>query len=227
MKLVLFGGSGMVGQAALRVCLRDVQVSEVISIVRTPAGQSRAKLREIVHKDFLDFSPIQNELGGCSACIWCLGVTSSGLSEEEYNRITCEFTLAAAKTLLAANPGMSFVFVSGAGADSSERGRLMWARVKGKTENALLAMPFRAVYIFRPAMIEPLDGIESKTPSYRLGYKYGWPLFRLLRWVAPRFVTTTAELGDALVAAATVGTEKRIVEAGEIRTVRDSLRGNS
>jgi uncharacterized protein YbjT (DUF2867 family) len=223
MRIVIFGASGMVGQGALRECLRDPDIGQVVSVVRTPAGSKHEKLREIVHADFLNFTPIENELTGLNGCIYCLGVTSAGTSEENYTRITYEFTIAAAKTLLRVNPHMSFVFVSGAGADSTERGNSMWARVKGKTENALLAMPFRAVYIFRPAMIQPLDGIRSKTASYRTLYKLTAPLLSAARYFWPKYVSTTRELGQALLAAAKFGTEKRVVEASQIRILLESF----
>ena len=145
------------------------------------------------------------------------------MTEEAYSRVTYEFTIAAAQTLLRLNPGMTFVFVSGTGADSTERGNVMWARVKGKTENALLAMPFRAVYVFRPAMIQPLDGIESKTANYRIMYKLLAPFLSAAHRFWPQYVTTTQELGRALLAAAKNGTEKRIVEARQIRGVLQSL----
>jgi uncharacterized protein YbjT (DUF2867 family) len=155
----------MVGQGALRECLRDPDVEHVVSVVRTPGAVRNEKLREIEHRDFLNFASIESELIGIDACLYCLGVTSSGMSEDAYSRVAYGFTVAAARTLLRLNPKMFFVFISGSGADTSERGRVMWARVKGKTENALLAMPFSAVYVFRPGLIQPLDGITSKTPS--------------------------------------------------------------
>src|SRR5713101_9285903 len=152
MRIVIFGASGMVGQGALRECLRDPEVEQVVSIVRAPTGTTHEKLREIVHKNFLDFTPIENQLTGLTACLYCLGVASTGTKEEDYTGITYDFTIAAATTLLKLNPDMSFVFVSGAGADSTEHGGTMWARVKGKTEKTLLAMPFRSIYVIRPAM---------------------------------------------------------------------------
>jgi uncharacterized protein YbjT (DUF2867 family) len=223
MRVVIFGGSGMVGQGALRQCLRDPEVEQVVSVVRAPTGTTHEKFREIVHKNFLDFTPIENELTGLNACLYCLGVTSTGTKEEDYTRITYEFTRAAARTLLKVNPGMSFVFVSATGADSTERGSSMWARVKGKTENALLAMPFRSVYVFRPAMIQALDGIQSKTASYRMIYGLMAPFMRAARHFWPNYVSTTRELGKALVVAAKRGTEKRVVEARQIRTLLESL----
>jgi uncharacterized protein YbjT (DUF2867 family) len=223
MRVVIFGTSGMVGQGALRECLRDPEVQQVVSVVRAPTGTTHEKLREIVHKDFLDFTPIENELIGLNACLYCLGVTSTGTKEEDYTRITYEFTVAAARTLLKLNPGISLVFVSATGADSTERGSTMWARVKGKTENTLLAMPFGSVYVFRPAMIQPLEGIKSKTASYRILYGLIAPFSSAARHFWPNYISTTQELGKALLVAAKRGTEKRIVEAGQIRTLLESL----
>jgi uncharacterized protein YbjT (DUF2867 family) len=213
----------MVGQGALQECLRDPDVERVVPVVRAPSGRQHEKLREIVQKDFLDFSPFENDLSGLDACLYCLGVASTGMTEDAYSRATYEFTVAAAQTLLRLNPSMTFVFVSGAGADSTERGKVMWARVKGKAENALLAMPFRAVYVFRPAMIQPLDGIKSKTANYRNMYKLLAPFLSVARRFWPHYISTTQELGRALLAAAKNGTEKRIVEARQIREVLQSL----
>ena len=170
MKIILFGASGMVGQGTLRECLLDPEVTTVLSIVRGSTGQQHAKLREIVHKDFFDFSSIESELAGFDACFFCLGISSAGMSEEKYRHITYDITLAAAQTLVKLNPNMTFIFVSGAGTDSSERGSSMWARVKGQTENALRRLPFKAAYMFRPAVIVPLHGIKSRTTIYRLSY---------------------------------------------------------
>jgi uncharacterized protein YbjT (DUF2867 family) len=223
MNIVFFGATGVVGQGALRECLQDPEVNGVVSIVRSPTGLQREKLREIVHQNFVDFSAIANELTGLDACLFCLGVTSSGMSEEAYTRVTYEFTIAAATTLLQANPGMTFVFVSGQGTDSTEKGRVMWARVKGRTENALLAMSFRSAYMFRPGLIQPLDGIQSKTASYRVWYRLSGPLLSLARKILPRYITTTRELGQAMLAAAKHGIGKRVVEASEIGGLLASL----
>jgi len=223
MNIAIFGASGMVGQGAMRVCLNDPEVQRVVSVVRAPTGIRHGKLREVLHLDFLDFAPIENELTDLDACLYCLGVSSSGMNEASYARVIYGFTIAAANTLLRGNPSLSFVFVSGAGTDSTERGRVMWARVKGKTENALLAMPFRAAYMFRPGIIQPLDGIESKTPSYRILYRYSGPLLTLMRHIFPRYVVTTSELGCAMLAAAKRSTEKRVVEAKDIRALPGQL----
>jgi len=163
MKVVLFGATGMVGQGVLRECLLEAEVETVLAVGRSPTGQRHAKLHEIVHNDFLDFSRIESQLAGYDACFFCLGVSSIGMSEEQYRRLTYDITLAAARTLAKLNPQMVFIYVTGRGTDSSERGKLMWARVKGKTENDLLKLPFKAAYMFRPAGIQPLHGIRSKT----------------------------------------------------------------
>ncbi len=163
MKVILFGATGMVGQGVLRECLLDPGVESVLAVGRSPTGQRNAKLREILHDNFFDFSAIESELTGFDACFFCLGVSSVGMSEQRYRHLTYDLTLAAATTLSKLNPGMVFIYVTGQGTDSTEQGRLMWARVKGKTENDLLKLPFKAAYMFRPAGIQPLHGIRSKT----------------------------------------------------------------
>ena len=167
MKVILFGATGMVGQGVLRECLLDPGVESVLAVGRSPTGQRNAKLREIVHDNFLDFSAIESELAGFDACFFCLGVSSVGMSEDRYRHLTYDITLAAARTLSKLNPGMVFVYVTGRGTNSTEQGSLMWARVKGKTENDLLKLPFKAAYMFRPAGIQPLHGIRSKTAWYQ------------------------------------------------------------
>src|SRR5579885_1086110 len=191
MKVILFGTTGMVGQGVLRECLLDPEVAQVLSVGRSPLNQTHPKLREIIHKDFTDFTAIESELAGYDACFFCLGVSSAGMSEADYRRVTYDFTLAAARTLAHRNPSMTFIYVSGAGTDSTERGRMMWARVKGKTENDLLALPFKAVYMVRPGAIIPLHGIRSKTALYRVIYAMMGPLFVAARKLFPQHVTTT------------------------------------
>ena len=163
MKVILFGATGMVGQGVLRECLLDAGVESVLAVGRSPTGQRHEKLREIVHDNFLDYSAIESRLAGYDACFFCLGVSSLGMNEEHYRHLTYDITLAAARTLAKLNPQMVFVYVTGRGTDSSEKGSLMWARVKGKTENDLLRLPFKAAYMFRPAGIQPLHGIRSRT----------------------------------------------------------------
>src|SRR5713226_714433 len=216
MNVVLFGATGMVGQGVLRECLLDQKVQIVLSIGRSATGQAHPKLRELVRKDLLDFSAIEAELSGFDACFFCLGVSSAGMTEEAYRRVTYDITMAAAQTLVKLNPAMTFVYVSGAGTDSTERGRSMWARVKGKTENALLRLPFKAAYMFRPAAIQPLHGITSKTKLYRILYIIAKPLFPLLKALFPRHIATTEQVGRAMLNVTRHGFPKPILEAGDI-----------
>src|ERR1700738_1378257 len=169
MKVILFGATGMVGQGVMRECLIDPKVETVLAVGRSPTGVQNAKLREIVHDNFLDFSAILSQLAGYDACFFFLGVSSVGMSEERYRHLTYDITLAAATTLSRLNPGMVFVYVTGQGTDSTEQGRLMWARIKGKTENDLLKLPFKAAYMFRPAGIQPLHGVKYMTTSEQVG----------------------------------------------------------
>ena len=206
----------MVGHGVLRECLRDDDVENVLAIVRSPTGQRHEKLEELVHSDFSNFSAIADRLSGYGACFFCLGVSSAGMGEADYRRVTFDITLAAAKVLVERNPALTFVYVSGAGTDSTERGRTMWARVKGKTENALLALPFRAAYMFRPAFIQPGPGILSKTKSYRILYVVFGPLFPVLKTLFPRFVTTTEEVGRAMLQVAKQGAPKKVIENADI-----------
>jgi uncharacterized protein YbjT (DUF2867 family) len=216
MKIILFGATGMVGQGVLRECLLDPEVTSVLVITRSPAGQRNSKVREIVHRDFCDFLGIRDQLAGYDACFFCLGVSAAGMNEAEYYRMTYEITIAAAQTLVERNPGMMFIYVSGAGTDSSERGRSMWARVKGKTENELLRMPFGAAYMFRPGYIQPMHGIRSKTGWYRAMYAVVTPLYPVLKWLFPKNVITTEELGRAMIRVAKRGAPKRILETADI-----------
>ena len=216
MRVILFGASGMVGQGVLRECLLDPEVTSVLSIVRSSTGQQHPKLREIIHKDFLDFSSIESELSGLDTCFFCLGVSSAGMSEEEYRRVTYDIALAAAQTLAKFNPNMTMVFISGAGTDSSERGRVMWARVKGQAENALLRLPFKAAYMFRPGVIVPLHGIKSRTLLYRIPYLVLGPVLPLLNRLFPKYVTTTEKLGRAMLTAAKRGAPKKVLESADI-----------
>src|ERR1700677_4193857 len=216
MNILIFGATGMVGQGVLRECLLDPDVQLVQAIGRSATGLEHAKLREIVHPDMTSYARLDVQLSGCDACFFCLGVSSSGMKEDEYERMTYGITMAAADVLCRLNPGMTFIYVSGAGTDSSEHGRVMWARIKGKTENALFEMPFHA-YAFRPGVIEPLDGIRSRTQSYRVLYKVTKPLLPLLRAGFPNHVLTTKQIGRAMLAVAKEGYPKRILESKDIR----------
>jgi hypothetical protein len=206
----------MIGQGVLRECLLDPDVRSVLSIVRAATEQRHEKLRELVHSDFYNFSSIASELSGFDGCFFCLGVSSAGMDEEHYRRVTYDITLDAAKILVTLNPNMTFIYVSGTGTDSSEKGRTMWARVKGQTENALLRLPFKAACMFRPGLVIPLHGIKSKTPVYRLLYNVLGPVLPLLRRVAPKYVTTTEILGRAMLKIAKLGPPKPILENSDI-----------
>jgi uncharacterized protein YbjT (DUF2867 family) len=216
MKVILFGATGMVGQGALRECLLDPDVHGVLAVGRSATGQSHEKLREIVHGDLFNLSPIEDKLAGHDACFFCLGVSSAGMTEDAYTRVTYDIAVAVGLTLIRHNPGMTFIFVSGAGTDSSERGRTMWARVKGKTENALLRLPFKAAYMFRPAFIQPLHGITSRTRSYRVLYAIFRPLGPLVKALFPRHVTTTEQVGRAMLKVAKQGAAKPVLESEDI-----------
>jgi uncharacterized protein YbjT (DUF2867 family) len=219
MNVLLFGATGMVGQGVLRECLLDPDVQSVLSIGRSAAGQKHEKLRELVHKDFLDFSAVESELSDLDACFFCLGVSSVGMTEEQYQRVTYDFTMAAAQTLVKLNPGMTFVFVSGTGTDSTERGRTMWARVKGRTENALLRLPFKAAYMFRPAVIQPLHGVRSKTKLYQTLYTMTGPLLPVLKKLLPKYLTTTEQIGRAMLKVTRQGAPKRVLETKDINSL--------
>ena len=216
MKVILFGATGMVGQGVLRECLLDAGVESVLAVGRRPGGQQHAKLREILHDDFFDFAAIESQLAGYDACFFCLGVSSLGMDEARYRHLTYDITLAAARTLSRLNPQMVFIYVSGRGTDSTESGRLMWARVKGKTENDLLKLPFKAAYMFRPAGIQPLHGIRSKTAWVQAIYVVSAPLLSLLNRVAPNYMTTTEQVGRAMIRVARDGYPTRVLESADI-----------
>jgi uncharacterized protein YbjT (DUF2867 family) len=219
MKVILFGATGMVGQGVLRECLLDPGVESVLAVGRSASGQTNPKLREIVHDNFLDFSGIESQLAGFDACFFCLGVSSLGMDDERYRHLTYDITMAAATVLARLNPGMVFVYVTGRGTDSTEKGPLMWARVKGKTENDLLKLPFKAAYMFRPAGIQPLHDIRSKTGWVQAIYVVSAPLLSLLNRVAPAYMTTTEQVGRAMIGVARDGYPKPILESEDINRV--------
>ncbi len=206
----------MVGQGVLRECLLDPGVERVLAVGRTATPQREEKLRNFVVDSFLDFSAVESDLSGYDACFFCLGITSAGMTEADYRRVSYDFALAAAQTLVRVSPGTTFVFVSGAGADGTGRSRVMWARVKGQTENALLALPFKGVYVFRPAAIQPLHGIRSKTAWINAAYAVLGPLYPFWKRLAPNYVTTTEQVGRAMLAVARRGAPKHVLENADI-----------
>ncbi|WNO69271.1 NAD(P)H-binding protein [Streptomyces sp. AM2-3-1] len=216
MKVILFGASGMVGQGVLRACLEDPGVTEVIAVARRPLDRSAPGLREVIHQDFTDLGPIAADLAGADACFYCLGVSAAGRSAAEYEKITYTYTMEAARAVATGNPHLTFVYVSGEGTDSTERGRAFWARVKGRTENALMAMDMHA-YAFRPGWIQPVHGETSSTRWYRLFYRLTSWLYPLLRRLTPRYVTSTEHLGRAMITVARMnGAGPRILRSQEI-----------
>jgi uncharacterized protein YbjT (DUF2867 family) len=219
MKIILFGASGMVGLGVLRECLLDPTVESVLVVGRSPLGQSHDKLRELIRREVGDLADAADQLSGYDACFYCLGVSSAGMREADYRRVTYDLTLAAAQTLVALNPAMTFIYVSGTGTDSTEQGRVMWARVKGATENALRRLPFKATCMFRPGIIQPLHGIKSKTRSYRLFYAVTGPLLTLLRPFSPGLVTTTEQVGRAMIKVAREGVPKPFLENRDINAL--------
>jgi uncharacterized protein YbjT (DUF2867 family) len=217
MNAILFGASGMVGQGVLRECLLDPGVEKVLSIGRSKTGKVDPKLTEIVSNDIANLTPIADQLRGYDACFFTLGVSSVGMSEADYRRVTYDLTLGAANTLAAVNPGMTFVYVSGMGTDAN--GKSMWMRVKGETENALLALPFKAAYMFRPGFIQPLHGIRSKTALYRIPYAILGPFNALFLKIFPKYATTTEVLGKAMIKAARTGAPKKVLESENINAL--------
>ncbi|MFJ7967747.1 NAD-dependent epimerase/dehydratase family protein [Streptomyces sp. NPDC096324] len=199
MRVIVFGASGMIGHGALRACLLDDSVTDVLAVVRSPLPVAHPKLRQIIHTDFTDFTSVQDQLEGLDACFYCLGVSAVGRTEQEYTRVTYDYALAAARALHTASPALTFVYVSGEGTDSTGKSRQMWARVKGRTENDLLALPMSS-YMFRPGYVQPMDGATSRTPVYRVMYRVMAGLYPLLRRAFPRHVTTTAAVGRAMLA---------------------------
>jgi len=214
MKVVIFGATGMVGQGVLRECLLDDGVERVLTVGRSATGQKHDKLREITIPDLTDYAAVKSELAGYDACFFCLGVSSAGLSEADYRRVTYDIAVAAGRVLVDLNPGMTFIFVSGGGTDPNSK--TMWARVKGEAENAILAMPFKGKYVFRPAFIRPLHGIRSRTRAYRILYAIMRPIVPLVMALFPRYVTTTERVGRAMLNVARKGAAKPILENADV-----------
>ncbi|WP_263381541.1 NAD-dependent epimerase/dehydratase family protein [Granulicella arctica] len=217
MNVLLTGATGMVGQGVLRECLLDARIDQVTTLGRSVTGQENPKLHEIAQADLFDLSGIEDQLTGIDVCFFCLGVSSFGMKEDAYTRVTHDLTMNVAQTLLRLNPGLVFEYVSGASTDSTEQGKSMWARVKGRTENELLRMPFRRVYMMRPGGIVPLHGIRSKTAMYQMVYTLMRPVAPWLQRRFPKYITTTAELGWAMIGVALSGSPSRVIENGELR----------
>jgi len=206
----------MVGKGVLLECLDHQSISEVLIIGRNPSGINHPKLKELIHRDFLNFSEVQNSLSGYDACFFCLGISAAGLKEDQYKQITYDYTMSLAKTLFKINPQMTFNYVSGEGTDTSEKGRMMWARVKGKTENDLLQLGFKQAFMFRPGVIIPLRGIKSKTKSYQFMYDYFMWLVKIIKFIAPNSVVNTTQIGLAMINSMINGYSERILKPSDI-----------
>jgi uncharacterized protein YbjT (DUF2867 family) len=215
-KVIIFGATGMVGQGVLRECLLDPGITRLVTVGRSAPAQEDPKLRKLIHPASSGYESLEAELSGLDACFFCLGVSSNGMKEEDYRRITYDYTLAPAQTLARLNPAMVFIYVSGAGTDSTEQRSTMWARVKGATENALCRLPFRAVYLFRPGMIQPLHGIRSKTRLYDAIYTVFGFLMPMLRRLFPRSIVTTEQVGVAMIRIARAAPPTQILGPSEI-----------
>jgi uncharacterized protein YbjT (DUF2867 family) len=213
----------MVGQGVLRECLAAPDVSLVQTVGRNTTGQTRPKLRELKHANMFDYTSIEADLKNFDACFFCLGITSSGMTEADYTKLTYDATIAAASTLARLNPQMTFTYVSGTGTDSTEKGRSMWARVKGRTENALQRLPFKAVYLFRPGVIVPLHGIRSKTALYQRIYDVTAFALPFLRWLAPNTILTTEIMGQAMLNAVRLGGPKAVLESRDINQLAKAI----
>ena len=208
----IFGATGMVGEGVLHECLKHPDIESVLVISRRPCGVNHEKLREIIHTDFLDFSTIENELAGQNACYFCMGVSSIGKKEEEYTRLTYDLTMHVANTLVKLNPEMTFCYISGAGTDSTEKGRSMWARVKGKTENDLMKLQFKVCYMFRPGYIQPTKGLKN---TYKF-YKVVAPIYPLIKLLFSKYVCTLQEIGLSMINVTLYGSDKQILECKDI-----------
>jgi len=218
LKVIITGATGMIGEGVLYECLHHPEVEKVLAITRTSCGYSHPKLTEIIHSDFSDISSLSDKLTGYNACYFCLGVTSLGKNEPEYTRLTYTLTLNFATTLASLNPEMTFCYISGAGTDSTERGKTMWARVKGKTENDLMKLPFRQVYNFRPGGIEPFLPLKPSQTYYKT-YKYLKWLFSIIKVIAPGMVITLKDLAAAMINASLIGYSKNILEMKDMKAL--------
>jgi hypothetical protein len=211
-KVIITGSTGMVGEGVLHECLQNPDVEEILVINRRPCGFTHSKLREIIHIDFFNLIQIESRLSGYNACFFCAGVSSVGMKEPEYTKVTYELTMNFAQTVSRINPEMVFCYVSGAGTDSSEKGRMMWARVKGKTENDLMRLQFKSVYAFRPAFMKPIKG-QKNIPGF---YKYVLWLYPVLHLLFPNYFGPLSDVGLAMINCALSGSEKRVLEAKDI-----------
>lgn len=218
-RVVIYGASGMVGKGVLLECLDHQAIDAVVVVGRKSCGVQHPKLTQHLLQDLFEHGPIEAKLEGLDACFFCLGVSSAGMSEDQYTRVTYDLTLHVARLLLGRNQDMTFCYVSGEGTDSSEQGRSMWARVKGRTENALRQLGFGGCYLFRPAYIQPRRGVVSSTRSYRIMYGLMSPFFPIWKTILPGYTSTTEQVGQAMIAAALLGADQPILDSRAIKAL--------
>jgi hypothetical protein len=211
--VIITGVTGMVGEGVLHECLLDDRVTSILLLTRKSTGATHPKVKEILHSNFQDINPIKDQLTNYNACLFCLGVTSVGKNEKQYTELTYDLTLHVAQVLSNINGNMTFCYVSGSGTDSTEKGKRMWARVKGKTENALMRLPFKRVYNFRPAIIEATKGLKNTLTLYKY---FAW-LVPVIRKLAPNYLCTLSEIGRAMINAVIIGYPKQILEVADIK----------
>ncbi len=209
---IVFGATGMVGEGVLLETLKNKKVESVLVIGRKPCLRTHTKLKELIHHNFFDYSAIEERLKGYNACFFCLGTSSIGMNEQDYTRITYDLTIQTASALSRLNPEMTFCYVSGTGTDSTEHGKMMWARIKGKTENDLKKLPFKSVYLFRPGLIKPIKGQKNLKPIMQAA----WVLYPIVKVLSPKNVCTLEDVGLAMIHAAEVGYHKNILENMDI-----------
>ncbi len=217
MKVIVTGATGMVGKGVLLECLDHSDITEVLSISRKTSGISHPKLKELIHKDFSEFASVADQLKGYDACYACMGVSSAGMKEEQYTRMTYDFTLSLARELLKADPKSTFIYVSGVGTDSSEKGKTMWARVKGKTENDLLNLGFKQAFAFRPGAIIPMRGVGPSSKLYRVLINNLKWLLKLMKRLAPDKIVDTTQIGLAMINVTTKGYDKKVIMPEDIQ----------
>lgn len=221
--VIITGSTGMVGKGVLLECLENSDVKKILLLNRSSVGIEHEKITELIIEDFHNLSPLREVFSGYDACYFCMGVSSFRMKEKEYNEITYKITLHLAKLLSDINPSMSFCYVSGVGTDSTEKGRTMWARVKGKTENALKKLPLKSVFLFRPGYIQPQKGIKSKTSLYNTLYIFIKPLYPIFKLIVPNKVTTTTNIGKAMICTTLKGSDKDILYNKDINELAAKL----